>query len=100
MSVCFDGLGEALAIVIRYCSGWTIKQKLVRSSMLAKPLRGEELAREVLSVLSTVLGISSKFTCYNERSCISDKLHSGQVLARRSSSVNHLQRQLKGCFQS
>ena len=62
----FDGtsrLGEALAIVVRYCSdcweiGWIIKQKLVRLSMLAKSLSGEEVAREILSVLSTELGIS------------------------------------------
>ncbi len=63
VSVCFDcttRLGEALAIVIRYCSGWTIKQKLVRLSMLAKPLRGDELAREILTVLSTELGVSSQ----------------------------------------
>ena len=63
VSVCFDGtsrLGEALAIVIRYCSGWTIKQKLIRLSMLAKSLRGEEVAREVLSSLSTELGIPSQ----------------------------------------
>lgn len=62
VSVIFDGttrLGEALAIVIRYISGWTIKQKLVRLSMLAKSLSGEEVAREVLSALSTELGISS-----------------------------------------
>lgn len=61
VSVVFDGtsrLGEALAIVIRFCSGWSIKQKLVRMSMLAKSLSGEEVAREVLTVLSTELGIS------------------------------------------
>ena len=56
----FDGstrLGEALAIVLRYCSGWAIKQKLVHLSILAKSLCGEEVAREVLTVLSTELGI-------------------------------------------
>ena len=60
VSVVFDGtsrLGEALAVVLRYCSGWTIKQKLVRLPMLAKSMCGEEVAREVLSVLSTELGI-------------------------------------------
>ena len=57
----FDGssrLGEALAIVIRFISGWSIKQKVVRMSMLAKSLKGEELAREILSALSTDLGVS------------------------------------------
>jgi hypothetical protein len=60
VSVIFDGttrLGEALAIVVRFCTGWTIKQKLVRLSMLAKSLCGEEIAREILTVLSTELGI-------------------------------------------
>ena len=62
VSVVFDGtsrLGEALAIVVRYCCGWKIKQKLVRLSMLAKTLCGEEVARELLAVLSTELGIPS-----------------------------------------
>lgn len=52
-------MGEALALVIRFCVGWSIKQKLVRFSMLAKSLSGEEIAREILTVLSTQLGISS-----------------------------------------
>ena len=61
VSVIFNGtstLGEALAIVIRYISGWKIKQ-LVRLSMPAKSLCGE-VAREILSVLSTKLGIRGK----------------------------------------
>lgn len=63
VSLIFDGtsrLGEALAMVIRFCCGWKIKQKLVRLSMLAKSLSGEEIAREILTVLSTQLGISSE----------------------------------------
>ena len=46
--------------MIRYVSGWKIKQKLVRLSMLAKSLCGQEVAREILSVLSTELGIPGK----------------------------------------
>ena len=63
VSLIFDGtsrLGEALAIVIRFCVGWSIKQKLVRLSMLAKSLSGDEIVREILTVLSTR---------HNERSC-------------------------------
>ena len=59
VSLIFDGtsrLGEALAIVIRFCVGWSIKQKLVQLSMLAKSLSGDEIAREILTVLSTQLG--------------------------------------------
>ena len=62
VSLIFDGpsrLGEALAIVIRFCVGWSIKQKLVRFSMLAKSLSGDEIAREILTVFSTQLGIPS-----------------------------------------
>ena len=62
VSLISDGtsrLGEALAIVVRFCVGWSIKQKLVRLSMLAKSLSGEEIAREILTVLSTQLGIPS-----------------------------------------
>ena len=60
VSVIFDGttrLGEALAIVLRFCSDWKIHQRLVRLSLLSKSLSGEEVAREVLTVLSTELGI-------------------------------------------
>ena len=60
VSVIFDGtthIGEALAIVVRFHSGWKIQQRLVRMSLLAKSLTGEEVTREVLTVLSTELGI-------------------------------------------
>ena len=64
VSVVFDGttrLGEALAIVIRYVdSGWKIMQWLVRLQMLAKSVTGEELARELISVLSVNYGISTQ----------------------------------------
>lgn len=50
-------MGEALAIVLRFFSGWQIQQRLVRISLLAKPMAGEEVARELLTVLSTELGI-------------------------------------------
>ena len=58
--VIFDGstrLGEALAIVLRFFSQGCIKQCLVKVAMLSKSLSGEELARELLTVLSTELGI-------------------------------------------
>ena len=45
--------------MIRFCVGWSIKQKLVQLSMLAKSLSGDEIAREILTVLSTQLGIPS-----------------------------------------
>ena len=63
VSVIFDGtsrLGEALAVVLRFISvDWTIDQRLIRVQLLAKSLSGEEIAREIISILSTSYGIES-----------------------------------------
>ena len=62
VAIIFDGttrLGEALAVVLRFFSGWKIQQRLVRISLLAKSMTGEEVAREILTVLSTELGIAA-----------------------------------------
>ena len=62
VSVIFDGtcrLGEALAIVVRYIDNWTIQQRLVCVEFLAKSVNGEEIARELVSVLSTTYSINS-----------------------------------------
>ena len=62
LGVIFDGTThtcEALAIVLRFISdSWTIDQRLVRIQLLAKSLTGEEVAHEMINVLSTTLGIS------------------------------------------
>ena len=61
--MCFDGttrLGEALAIVLRLIDDeWCIQERLVRIQLLTKPLCGDELAREVINILSTTYGIKS-----------------------------------------
>lgn len=62
VTVIFDGttrLGEALAVIIRFCKGWKVEQRLVKLQLLAKTLSGEEVAREILTVLSTELSIPS-----------------------------------------
>ena len=63
VSVIFDGtsrLGEALAIVLRFVGeNWTTEQRLVRVQLLAKSMSGEEIARELISVLSTSYSIDS-----------------------------------------
>ena len=62
VAIIFDGttrLGEALAVVLRFFSGWKIQQRLVRISLLAKSMTGEEVAREILTVLSTELCIAA-----------------------------------------
>ena len=59
----FDGtshLGEPLAIIIWFVSSdWRIEQRLVRVQMLSKSLAGEEIARELISVLSVNFSIRS-----------------------------------------
>lgn len=59
VSVIFDGtarLGEALCIILRYVDEWMVQQRLVRFLLLAHSMKGEEIAREILTViLSSVL---------------------------------------------
>lgn len=61
LSVIFDGtsrIGEALAIVLRFVNDdFSIQQRLVRMQMLAKSLSGEEIARELITVLSVTYRI-------------------------------------------
>ena len=56
IAVIFHGTtrpGEALAIVVKFISNeWQIQQRLIRLELLAKSLKGEELARELISVLA------------------------------------------------
>ena len=64
VAVIFNGtsrLGEALAVILRFVDRSTLKihQRLVCIQLLAKSLTGEEVARELLSVLSTEYGVVS-----------------------------------------
>lgn len=63
VSVTFDGttrFGEALAIVLRYVTDdFKVQQKLVKAQMLAKSMTGQEIARELISVLSVSYGVAS-----------------------------------------
>ncbi len=61
-SVIFDGttrLGEVLVVVLRIVNGWTVQQRLVRLKFLKKSMKGEEVARELIQLMSTELGIQS-----------------------------------------
>ena len=55
VSVIIDGttrLGEALVIVFRFVTDdWQITYRLIRLQLLAKSLAGEEIARELISIL-------------------------------------------------
>ena len=62
VSVIFDGtthFDEALAIVLRFVDNFEIKQRLVCIKLLSKSMTGEELARMIISTLSTSYGIGS-----------------------------------------
>ena len=63
VSVIFDGTsrhGEALAIILRFADDeWIVQQRLVRVQMLSKSLTGEEIARELINVLSVTYHIRS-----------------------------------------
>ena len=62
VSITFDGtsrLGEAMVFVVRFIDDhWSPQQRLVRLQMLAKTMCGEEIARELITTLSTELSIS------------------------------------------
>ena len=61
VGVIFDGttrLGEAMAIILRFVSeSWTLEQRLVRIQLLSKSMTGEEIARELIHVLSATYTI-------------------------------------------
>ena len=65
VGVIFDGTThtcEVLAVVLRFISdSFTIEQRLVKIELLAKSLNGEEVAQELINVLSTTLGITSHY---------------------------------------
>ncbi|CAB4039355.1 RNA-directed DNA polymerase from transposon BS [Paramuricea clavata] len=63
ISIVFDGttrLGEALVIIVRFLdSEWKIQQRLLRFLLLAKSLAGEEVAREIISVLAREASVNN-----------------------------------------
>ena len=67
VSVIYDGttrLGEALVIVVRFITAdWEIKQRLVRLHLIAKSLKGDELAREIITVLAQQYNVQNSSLC-------------------------------------
>ena len=67
ISVIFDGttrLGEALAIVVRFITAdCEIKQRLVRLQLIAKSLKGDELAHEIITVLPQQYNVQNSSLC-------------------------------------
>ena len=61
LSIIFDGtthVCEALVVIIRYMEKWVIKQQVCRLMLLAKALTGEEVARQLITVISTELSVT------------------------------------------
>ena len=98
VSVIFDGttrLGEAMAIVLQFVdSKWELQQRLVRLQLLAKSMTGEEIAQELVNVLSVQYGISSDFQRFHSylfgRSCTDHKpliglFNEGRVIPAQAS---------------
>ena len=60
VSIIFDGttrLGEVLVIVVRFLDdNWSLQQHLLQVQMLAKSMKGEEVARELINTLSVTYG--------------------------------------------
>ena len=72
VSAIFDGttrLGEAFAIVLRFISHSKIKQRLIKFQILVKTMTGEEIARELISILQVNYGINSNklVACMHDR---------------------------------
>ena len=63
VSIIFDGtthVCEAMVVVLRYVrSDWVIKQSVCHLMLLAKSMSGEKIARQIIMVLCTELGIPS-----------------------------------------
>ena len=60
LSIIFDGtthVCEAFVVVVRYIDEWMIKQRVCRLMLLAKSLTGEEVARQLVTVISTELSV-------------------------------------------
>ena len=63
VSVLFDGtthVCEALVVMLRFVDNdWHVQQRVCRLMLLAKSMTGEELARQLITAISTELGIAS-----------------------------------------
>ena len=78
MSIIFDGtthVCEAFVIVLRYLADdWEVKQCVGRLKLLAKSMTGEEVAQQIIVVLSTEFGIppQSIVAAMRDRAAVND----------------------------
>ena len=75
VSMIFDSttyVCEAMVVVLRYMDDdWKIKQKVCRLMLLPKSMNGEELARQLITAISTELSIQSNLVVAFIRSRLS-----------------------------
>ena len=82
ISVTFDGtsrLGEVFVLVVRFASEWSIQQRLIRMQMVVTTMTGDEIARTVISALSTEYGIGSSQVLGIMHDCASTKYPQKQL---------------------
>ena len=97
LSIIFDGtthVCEAFVVVLRYLTDdWELKQCVGRLKLLAKSMIGEEVAQQIIVILSTELGIppQSIVAAMHDRASVND-------VAMRTIKVVYNQMIDVGCF--
>ena len=79
LSIIFDELTthvcEAFVVVLHYLTDdWELKQCVVRLKLLAKTMTGEEIAQQIIVILSTEFGISPNLivAAMHDRASVND----------------------------
>ena len=78
VSIIFDGtthVCEAMVMLLRFVDDqWTIRQRVCSLKLLAKSLRGEEVAQQIVSIISQELGIRSSLivAASRDRAAVND----------------------------
>ena len=78
LSIIFDGtthVCEAFVVILRYLTDdWELKQCVGRLKLLAKIMTGEEIAQQIIVILSTEFGISSNLivAAMRDRASVND----------------------------
>ena len=78
LSIIFDGtthVCEAFVVVLRYLTDdWELKQCVRRVKLFAKTMTGEEIAQQIIVILSTEFGMSSNLivSAMHDRTSVND----------------------------
>ena len=75
MTIIFDGTTDVCeAFVVVLTGDWELKQCVGRLKLLAKTMTGEEIAQQIIVILSTEFGISSNLivTAMRDRASVND----------------------------